>query len=596
MDRYHDRFPVYDDAGTAGNHFLAYAKIPGPAAPVMITGSSVERPHAGATAIRCEFRPSNSRDFGGYIFQNGVLRSGQSAPEVNFGEVPHAGVDLSGATALTFWARGSTGYESIEFFVGGVGRDPYNGQAVTKFPDSMPRRPRIGTQFRLTTEWQRFSISLSGADLSYVLGGFGWVADTRANPNGAAFYLDDIQFELNEAGTAARLNEPRFLQSFITQPNQPNPFDANTLDDFDLVFRNTAFTYDNALALLAFLADGSDDSLRRARLIGDAFIYAAQHDRTFNDGRLRSAYSAGDIAMPPGWTPNGRSVTVPVATFYSEAKQRTYEVEQDAIDVGNNAWALISLLALYQRTGEPRYLNAARKLGDFIHMFRNDAGAYPGFLGGITQPEAHALPRPYASSEHNLDIAAAFTTLHTITGDERWQTDAQHAKHFVQKMWDALRGCFWTGAATANMRNESPMQLPLDVQAWSVLAMPEVMTLHPNVLNCAQLNHHTLSKGYSGYDFNADKDGVWFEGTAQMAVAYAVAGLTPPYDIRAQLRRAQTTQPFGDAMGIVAATLDGLTTGFDTPGGSSFLYYRRLHVGATAWNVFAQLGVNPYSL
>ena len=81
--------------------------------------------------------------------------------------------------------------------------------------------------------------------------------------------------------------------------------------------------YDNAIALLAFLANGTADSLRRARLIGDAFAYAS---RTYNDDRscsdtidplgfdgapLRTGYAAGDIALLPGWNPNGRAGTVP---------------------------------------------------------------------------------------------------------------------------------------------------------------------------------------------------------------------------------------------------------------------------------------------
>ncbi len=47
--------------------------------------------------------------------------------------------------------------------------------------------------------------------------------------------------------------------------------------------------------------------------------------------------------------------------------------------------------------------------------------------------------------------------------------------------------------------------------------------------------------------------------------------------------------PFGNGRGIAAASHDHLSTGFD-----DFEYYRRLHVGATAWNLFAQLGYNPY--
>ena len=140
-------------------------------------------------------------------------------------------------------------------------------------PDSSPRLPPYGSGVRtLTTSWQQFTISLVGADLSYVLGGFGWVADGNHNPNGAVFYLDDIQFELSDQAKANRLDKPRFIRSFVTHPVQPDIHDDNSDDDIDLVLRNTAFAYDNALSLLAFLADGSADSIRRARLIGDAFL------------------------------------------------------------------------------------------------------------------------------------------------------------------------------------------------------------------------------------------------------------------------------------------------------------------------------------
>jgi len=58
--------------------------------------------------------------------------------------------------------------------------------------------------------------------------------------------------------------------------------------------------------------------------------------------------------------------------------------------------------------------------------------------------------------------------------------------------------------------------------------------------------------------------------------------------LRQELSRAQQTPPFGDARGLAAASHEGLTTGFD------FKYFRRLHIGATAWNVFAQLGYDPF--
>ena len=65
-------------------------------------------------------------------------------------------------------------------------------------------------------------------------------------------------------------------------------------------------------------------------------------------------------------------------------------------------------------------------------------------------------------------------------------------------------------------------------------------------------------------------------------------------EVRQQLRNAQSTPGFGDGAGLPAASHDGLSTGFSTATGDPFKYFRRLHVGATAWNVFGQLGFNPY--
>lgn len=595
MDQFHDRVAVYDDVSSAGNHFFAWTKFPDGNAPVNINGSFTDNPHSGATSIKCSFADTTGMKFGGFVLQNGVLEGTDTIPQPNFGTKPNAGINLTGATALTFWARGKQGGEVVDFFLGGVGWNPDTGSVNNPctpsllkpcpFPDSTKA---IKITKTLTNQWQQFRIELTDISLSYVIGGFGWGVDGAKNLAGAEFYLDDIQYELNSTRLAQRLNEPHFLRSFATLPFQVQPPPVN---DFDLVLRNSAFTYDNAVALLAFLADGSDDSLRRARLIGDAFVYASQHDRAYNDGRLRSDYSAGDISLPPGWTPNGRLGTVPISGFYDEAQQKFIEIEQKAVDTGNNTWAMIALLALYRQTSNPSYLATARDLGNFIHTFRNDTGTYQGFQGGLDDyPETPmGTRRAYASTEHNLDVYAAFTRMWQITGEPQWQSDAQHAQQFVEAMWDAQKRCYLAGTTDPSIRNQSPNQLPLDVQAWSTLALPNTLALHPEVLQCAEQNHRNTNNGFSGFDFNDDKDGVWFEGTGQMATAYAFARQsTAVTALRQDLSRAQGTLPFGNNGGIAAASRDGLTTGF------SFEYFVRQHIGATAWNVFAQLGDNPF--
>ncbi|MEO5960011.1 MAG: immunoglobulin domain-containing protein, partial [Opitutaceae bacterium] len=301
MDQYHNRIPVYDDISSPGNRFHARGLIPDQTVNVTMNGSWTVNPYSGATCIRCSFTPAGN-NFGGGYFLNGILLGPNApsplipnAPAPYFGEAFIAGtniavteptgINLQGATALTFWAKGEKGGEAVEFFVGGVGRDPATGMPTQPYPDSAARVPAAGTTFLLTTSWQKITIPLGSANLTNIMGGFGWVASAANNPNGVVFYLDDIEFQLSPARLEQKLNEPRFLRSFTTRPVQPNVTDGNADDDLDLVLRNNAFLYDEALALLAFLADGSTDSIRRAKLIGDALVYASKHDRTYTDGR-----------------------------------------------------------------------------------------------------------------------------------------------------------------------------------------------------------------------------------------------------------------------------------------------------------------------
>ncbi len=583
MEEFHDRFPVYDDVSSGGNHFAVPAIIANDITGTTINGSWTDNPYSGATAIRFEFIDLPAANWAGFYLMNGILPDGATEPEQNWGTVPNAGVMIPEATSLTFRARGENGGEQIEFFLGGVGHPD------APFLDSVPKTPASGLNVTLTTDWQQYSISVVGLDLSYVLGGFAWVTNDVDNPGGAVFYVDDIQYELTTAGRDARLNEPRFVRSYKTLNLQPDPFDANLDDDIDLVFRNLAFSYDNALALLAFLAADTADGLRRARLIGDAFVYASLNDRFFADGEIRTAYAAGDLILPPGWTPNGRVGTVSIPGFYYEPTATFFEVEQNDLDVGNNSWVMTALLALYANTSEPSYLAAANRIGDFIRTCKNESGTYQGFQGGIEDPEGTTVRNLWASGEHNIDVFAAFSVIADLDDDPSWIPDALHAQTYVENLWDPVLGCYYAGTEDPDTLNDNYDQLPLDVQTWAVLAFPEILTLHSMILDCIEINHLTLHQGFAGYDFNTDNDGVWFEGMGQAALAYQVAGrpdLAAP--LLVELQNAQTTDPFGDGSGIVAATLDGLTTGF------GFRYFMRHHIATASWNVFAQLGYNPY--
>ncbi len=89
--------------------------------------------------------------------------------------------NLSAVKRLTFWARGDKGGEVVEFKIGAM--------------DVLPSPGRSLGRVTLTSNWEQYEIDPEGMDLTNAIGVFAWIADDVSNPQGAVFYLDDIQFE-----------------------------------------------------------------------------------------------------------------------------------------------------------------------------------------------------------------------------------------------------------------------------------------------------------------------------------------------------------------------------------------------------------------
>jgi hypothetical protein len=496
------------------------------------------------------------------------MRPGETAPRADFGREPKAGVDLRGATRLTFSARGERGGERVEFFCLGVGRDPVSGRAVAPHPDS-DRKASTGW-VTLSNSWRTYSIPLADKDLSYVAGGFGWVTSAQANGSRSiTFYLDEIRYD------KARLEESRFLTSYETQPS---------VEALDLVLRNTAFAYDNAVALQAFLAAGRRE---RARLLADAFLTALDRDRYWRDGRIRNAYQSGDLILPPGWQVRGAGPAVRLPGWYDPRQRRWFEDEyQVSTHAGNVAWVMLALLSYFEVAGETRVLDAAQRLGEWVERHCRDTRGAGGYTAGYQGWEPAPRKLRYKATEHNIDLYAAFRRLHLATRDPNWRERAEWAKRFVLAMWDAREGRFWTGTGDDGVAINRSV-VPLDVQAWGVLALGGEGKRYTQALTCAEKHH----RAGEGFDFNEDRDGICYEGTAQLALAFRLTGQEAKR--RALLNLLRSAREASG--GLPAASRDRLTTGFFLATGEPWYYYKRLHVGATAWLVLAELGVNPFA-
>ncbi len=566
MDKYHKTFDVYTNRDAGGNHFFETGWM-GFTGDIKIFDSAwIQNPYSGTSCIKINYSPSSPYSWAGVYWQN---------PENNWGDMSNAGYDLTGAKAINFYGRSEKDGVMIEFFALGIGRDPYTGSPISAYPDSSPK-VSLG-YITLSENWQLYTINLTGINLSYVIGGFGWVTNWFYNPSGATFYLDEIQYDL------PRLDEPRFLRSYETIK----------LDDPDFVLTNPAYTYDNALASLAYIAryiaEGNDDDKRRTRLILDAFIIAQENDRWYTDGRLRNSYMSGDLlgqdgkARLPGW--------------WDDKANAWYEDKvQVSTNTGNLAWVMIAFLRYYQDIEpDPVYLNAAITLGDWILDNTYDSIGIGGFTAGYEGEEPDPAKLTYKSSEHNIDLYSAFMNLYQITKDYKWLESAYHALRFLEAMWDEVEGHFWIGTTPDGQKpwNDIPEIQPMDVNTWGFMALgtPEIYGRGIRWVEkyCSD-KPDDICNSFEGFDYNADvnRAAVWFEGTGQMVVSYQLLG----EEVKAEhylneIREVQNEGPNNNGKGIISACPEPL----DTYLGWSF--YSRLHVGATSWYLLAERRYNP---
>ena len=168
-------FNLYTDAKAPDNHYIPSGWM-GDYGDLKINDRYSKNPHSGSTCIKIVYsdKATQGARWAGIYWQN---------PANNWGVRP-GGYDLTGARRLTFWARGEKGNERIEEFkLGGI---------TGEFGDS--DTASIGPVV-LTQDWQQYTISLEGKDLSSISGGFCWASNLDVNPEGATFYLDDIRYE-----------------------------------------------------------------------------------------------------------------------------------------------------------------------------------------------------------------------------------------------------------------------------------------------------------------------------------------------------------------------------------------------------------------
>jgi hypothetical protein len=400
---------------------------------------------------------------------------------------------------------------------------------------------------------------------------------------------------------------------------------------------SSAFVYDNALAIMAYLLRGRGDDVARALTLGDGLLYAQTHDPNFADGRVRQAYFVNSADA------NGAFVKLALDPFFFTGSA-----------VGDMAWTGMALAQLYRATGQKKYLGTATTgaigLGNFIQANFFDtrgAGGYNFGFGNAFPPNLLTNK----STEHNIDCFAFFNMLARLTGSAVWTAAAQHALTFVKALYNATGGFFWTGTGNdgVSFSTDPKSNIPEDVQTWSFLAMLDknfavsldwaktnlsvtdtpqaynsVLTgnvrfrgvsyatfpMRPDLVETGDPSFCVISQS-DPFSPNPDPNAVWLEGTGHLAAALFQRKLSAKKDqdgfngdvdtatellddirqAQDQLGAGQTVggRPLTNGQGVQAST-SFLNTGF------GFSYKPFKHIGATSWFAIAGQAGNPFLL
>lgn len=427
----------------------------------------------------------------------------------------------------------------------------------------------------------------------------GRAGDSPAESSGATARSVDAAYQFLDAmmDASASGNTVRLSQSYSDQ----------------LGLLSSGFTYDNAVMIMAYLSRGTSSDLARAQTLGNALVFAQTNNFPVADGRFAQAYYTNVAAA------NGPFVT-PAAFpffFYTSA-------------VGDQAWAGMALAQLYSRTRNQAYLTAALRVGNWIVTNTFDTQGPGGYRFGanINQFNQSVPSGNGKSTEHNIDVYAFFTMLSRLTRNgaatngSSWTSLANHARSFVQAMYNPTGGFFYTGT-NADQITIFTGNIPEDPQTWSFLAFQDpayarsldwvttnLITIDTPSAPFTALTGNTAIQGETFASASLasggnDTHAVWLEGTAHTVAALLQRKTSSDDDngslttrFLTNLRSAQSALGLNQTVngrlltpgqGLVAAT-GRLDTGF------GFSYFPNLHIGATGWYVIAAQAANPFQL
>jgi hypothetical protein len=141
---------------------------------VQFEKASQDHPHSGPTCQKWTYTKGDA----------GWAAVAWQFPANNWGTQPGKNLSNRGFTKVTWYARGAEGGEEVEFFAGGntAPEKPYQSSFA-----------KVSKSTALSRDWQKFSLDISGLDLSSVVCAFGWAVVAAEHPT--TFFVDDVQYE-----------------------------------------------------------------------------------------------------------------------------------------------------------------------------------------------------------------------------------------------------------------------------------------------------------------------------------------------------------------------------------------------------------------
>ncbi len=560
LDNMRKNVYVYADFGDSRNAFSQkMALVPELAKQTGFDENWTVEPYSGKSCIRIK-EVLYDKDWNGWAFLNGLWNEENQIMELNRGEAPNEGLDLTGAEKLTFWARGAKGDENVEFFTLGFG---YNeNRDILEYTDSSIKKYK---KVRLSNTWQKYEIDLTGTVLTNISCGFGYMAEYSSNSEEIEFYLDEIKFESTKP---IHCMDNILLRSYETE----NKFIAGN-----------AYSYDNALAAMAFISENKQEE---AKEILDAFVYAAEHDR-YKNGRVRNSYRYGSImpycagsdkAALPGW----------YEEYAEEWREDAYSV---SCGTGNTSYVALALLQYARKYSENKYAEIAEAIMNWV--IDNCSDETPGFNAGYEGwPEAgedKVEKLTYKSLEHNIDAYAVFKQLYKLTGKAKYKDAFESCRTFIDSMYDKKQALFSTGTALDGVTPDWAVT-PLDTTVWCRMALGSEFDEYSENMKFLD----TLERENGGYPFS-DKStpdsSIWSEGTAFTALMFKLIG-----DEAQANKTLDSIIPLQNENGFFAASDSAEHfTGMYLSNGKPWNYSTDLHLAPTAWFIMAVNGFNPYS-